>query len=493
MSLFNNQFTSPLLRMTRLGWGLIQVKKPVRKVGPMSLAPLGIYKGIEQGKPFDVHVDRSEEASLIDRDQDQVLSDQEIIDYLTERDDIPHPDEGAKCDVDKVVRDFKHHLRKEPLPQASGYHTYAELGRDLSDLEARYPNLAQKVSLGQTPEGREIWALKISKGVRCEDTSQRTGVVLTGCHHAREWMSMEAPLFVAHQLLEGYASDPEMRRRVDNAEIWVVPLVNPDGYEYSRTDDNWWRKNRREVTDTGCGPISGRKPIGVDLNRNYDDGIPEHAHLYRPPHDKPCRTDDDGRATSDNPRSDTYRGPRGASEIETQHMLNLELGHKNIKGILDHHGYGEMILYPWGGTRQPVENVEDYRDVGRKMNQAMGNDFRLMQSIELYPTSGGSHDIHHANGIMSFTLEIGRSFQPDVEDIDPIRRQVSGANMTFIDEILARNPPPPPPAPPEPPAPEPPAPEPPAPPAPEPPTPPAPEPPAPEPPQDSCWLSRFFR
>ena len=405
----------------------------------MSLAPLGTnYRAIEQGKSFAVHADRSEEASLIDKDQDQVLSDAEIIDYLTERDDIPSPEEGAKCNVEKVVRDFKHHLRNEPLPQAAAYHSYSELTKDLDALEAKFPNLAQKVSLGQTPEGREIWALKISKDVRCTDTSERTGIVLPGCHHAREWMSMEAPLYVAHQLLEGYGSDPAMKSRVDNAELWVVPLVNPDGYEYSRTSDNWWRKNRREVKETGCPNMRGS--VGVDLNRNYDDGIPEHAHLYRPPNDKPCRTDDDGRATSDNPRSDTYRGPRGGSEIEVQHMLNLELKHKNIKGIIDHHGYGEMILYPWGGTRKEVDNVADYRDVGRKMNAEMGNSFRLMQSIELYPTSGGSHDIHHANGIMSFTLEIGQSFQPDPDEIDPIRRTVSKANMKFIDEILARNP-----------------------------------------------------
>ncbi|MEW6280228.1 MAG: M14 family metallopeptidase [Candidatus Eremiobacterota bacterium] len=406
----------------------------------MSVAPLGgLYKGIEGGQFFDVHRDRTEEAFRIDRDRNQVLSDQEITDYLVERDDLPHPDEGANVDLDKVMRDFKRHLRKDPLPQASAYHTYEQVGADLAALEQKYPHLAQRVSLGRSAEGREIWALKISQGARCEDTSGKPGIVLTGCHHAREWMSMEVPLYVAHQLLDNYATDPEMRRRVDNAELWIVPLVNPDGYEYSRTEDNWWRKNRRVITDTGCGPINGNPPVGTDPNRNYDDGRPEHAHLYRPPNDKPCNTRDDGRATSDNPRADTYRGPRGASEPEVQAMLELELKRGNIKGIIDHHGYGEMILYPWGGSRDPVENVDDYKAVGRKMNEAMNNRFRLMQSIQLYPTSGGSHDIHQANGIMSITLEIGRSFQPDPQDIDPINRQVGAANMVFIDEILKKH------------------------------------------------------
>lgn len=395
-----------------------------------------------------VHPTRNGEAQQIDRDQNKVLDDTEIKDFLAARHDLEDP-RHADVDVDKVVRDFKFHLRKEIPPQAAGYHTYEQIGQELEDLANRFPYHAERVSLGKTPEGREIWALHITSGVRCGDTTHKTGFVFTGAHHAREWMSMEAPLFLAKELCEGYASDPEMRRRVEAADIWVVPCSNPDGYEYSRTEDSWWRKNRNPITDTGCPTRPPNGAIGVDPNRNYDDGKPEHAHLYRPPGDLPCRTDDDfGRATSDDPHDDTYRGPRGASEPEVKALLQLELGRGNIKGIIDHHGYGQMILYPWGNTRQPVENVAEYRRIGNLMNEAAGRSFRVMQSTDLYPTSGGSHDIHHANGIMSMTLEIGRSFQPDPDQIDPIRRSVAKANLVFMDEVLKANTPPP--APPKP-------------------------------------------
>jgi hypothetical protein len=76
---------------------------------------------------------------------------------------------------------------------------------------------------------------------------------------------------------------------------------------------------------------------------------------------------------------------------------------------------------------------------------ANGGAFRLMQSTELYPTSGTSNDFQHVNGIMAYTLEIGRSFQPKQSLIDPIRKQVAAANLQFIDEIIAKNPAPPPP------------------------------------------------
>lgn len=390
-----------------------------------------------------VHPTRNGEASQIDRDQNQILDDAEIKDYLTARHDLEDP-AHANVDAEKVIRDFKFHLRKEQPPQQAAYHTYEQIGQELEDLARRFPYHAERVSIGKTPEGREIWAMHITSGVRCGDTTKKTGVVFTGAHHAREWMSMEAPLFLAKELAEGYASDPEMRRRVDTADIWIIPCANPDGYEYSRTEDSWWRKNRNPITDTGC---SGRPPngaVGVDMNRNYDDGTPEHAHIYRPAGDLPCRTDDDfGRATSDDPHDDTYRGPRGASESEVRALQDLELKRGNIKGIIDHHGYGQMILYPWGNTRQPVENVAEYRRIGNLMNAAAGNNFRVMQSIELYPTSGGSHDVHHANGIMSMTLEIGRSFQPDPDEIDPIRRYVAKADLVFLDEVVKKNTPPP--------------------------------------------------
>lgn len=400
------------------------------------------YTFNSQGKLANVHPERAEEAAAADLNQDFHLSDDEVMDYLQKTDALEDPTDHS-VDQQAVVEEYHHHLRKEIPAVAAAYHSYEQVGAELDRLQEAYPDKATKVSLGRTPEGREIWALKIGTG----DTSAKPGIVITGCHHAREWMSMEAPLYLAGKLLDDYATDPAAQKRVDSAQIIVVPLVNPDGYEYSRTTDNWWRKNRRPITETGCSNISGA--TGVDLNRNYWDGKPEHFTMWRPDGDKPCDTSDDfGWATSDNPRSDTYRGPSAASEPEVQALVQLELGQPNIKGVIDHHGYGEMILYPWGNTTQPVDNVAEYRETGAKMNQAMaenGGAFRLMQSTELYPTSGTSNDIQHVNGIMAYTLEIGRSFQPKQSLIDPIRKQVAAANLKFIDEIIAKNPAPPPP------------------------------------------------
>lgn len=403
----------------------------------MTSIPRSSYSFTEQGKIHNVHPERLSEAASIDANQDGALQDDEIAAYL-ERTDSMHDHEGHTIDKERVLCEFKFHLRKEVNPEVAGYPSYEEVAADLSRLERTYPNLAERVSLGKTHEGRDIWALKISKGARCEDTKSRTGIVLTGCHHAREWMSVQPPLKVAHELLEGYATNPDMKRRVDNAEIWVVPLVNPDGYEYSRSEDNWWRKNRQPVGQDACGEATDA--IGTDLNRNYASPDPQHAALYRPEGDTPCSTSDDfGWATSDYPHSDTFRGKSPASEPEVQALLNLELNRGNIKGVIDHHGYGEMVLYPWGHTDQPAPGQERLVEVGNRMNRAIGENepFRVMQSSDLYPTSGTSDDILYAHGIFNYTLEIGRSFQPPVSQIGPISESVARANMVFIDEVMA--------------------------------------------------------
>lgn len=406
----------------------------------MALSAASSYTLQSGDQSFHVHQKRAAEARAIDSNKDGKLDDKEILAHLERNDDFCGHVPGEDHDHGRILGDYKNHLQGFKPEGMASYRSYEQLSAAMDEMVDKYPDKAQKVSLGKTHEGRDIWALKVSSNVTDAATKDKTAVVVTGVHHAREWATSEVPLAIAEDTLSNYSTDPSAKNRVDNGELWFVPLVNPDGYEYSRNEDSWWRKNRNPQTKTPCGdPIRG-DVRGVDLNRNYADGNPAHAHIYRPKNDNPCSTRDDGRATSDNPTSDTYRGPSGASEIEVQSMLNLQLGRGNVKGVLDFHSYGGMILYPWGGTRGQVDNVDTYRAVGNKMNDAIGDKkYRLMQSVELYPTSGGSHDIHHANGIFSMTMEIGNSFHPRESELPGIISSNTRAGKVFIDEVLAMN------------------------------------------------------
>lgn len=391
---------------------------------------------------------RQREAAFIDKDHDGILAEGEILDYLAATDSY----EAGKGDKAKLLQEFGEHLAMTPSNERGGYHSYQQLSDELAQLAQDHPHLAQRVSLGKTAEGRDIWALKISQDVDTADTSQRTGVVITGGTHAREWIAPQIPLALAHEMLE-HSDDPAMQKRLNQGETWLVPLVNPDGYEYSLSEDGWWRKNRQ--------PLEGGA-IGVDPDRNYWDGRPEHFELWRPAGDTQGSVSNDFPLTSDDPQSECYRGPSGASEAEVKAVLNLELGHQNIRGVIDHHSYGDLILYPWGHTSDPVPDKTMYQEIGQRINAAMGGDFTVEQSASLYPDSGESDDCQYVNGLVPFILETGSSFHPNPGTIGPTCEKLNRGNLAFIDEIIDRaaagtlperqpwpgfNPPPPPPPP----------------------------------------------
>lgn len=372
----------------------------------------------------------------IDGKKDHVLDNDEITLYMRQKNYMPDP-KLRSSDIPQILKDFKTFLRGEPLPQSPSYHTYESAVQELQDLAKQHPDLAQFIVLGKSAEGRDLVALKISSDAK-SDTSRKKGVVITGLTHAREWATMESAMKVAKDLVNGYGKDEKVKQKLDKLEIWVVPFVNPDGYVFSRNEIGWWRKNMRPITNTGCpkhpDSVDAKSwHIGVDLNRNYYDGNPDHFEIYRPKGDTPCNIQDDFSATSDYPGEETYRGPSGGSEPETKILMDLELKKPNIIGVIDLHSYGEMLLYPWGHTHDKVPNVEAYKEIGKRINNAMENRYKLMQSADLYPASGISEDIHQANGKISFTFEIGQSFFPTEKELPELTKLVSKGCAAFLD------------------------------------------------------------
>lgn len=181
------------------------------------------------------------------------------------------------------------------LGSMGGFYTYAEVLDQLDEMKALYPSLiTDRFSIGTTIEGRTIWAVKISDNPTVDESNAEAPVYFDALHHAREPASMATVINYMFHLLENYGSDPGINYIVNNREIFIVPVVNPDGYEYNRaTNPNgggMWRKNRRINAGSSCR--------GVDINRNYD-------------------TDWAG-ASSSNTCSDSYHGTAPFSEPEAQ-------------------------------------------------------------------------------------------------------------------------------------------------------------------------------
>jgi carboxypeptidase T len=101
----------------------------------------------------------------------------------------------------------------------TGYHSAESLEADLRRLAEDNPEVAQLHEIGRSVENRPIWALRLG-----ERRGSSRKVAFFGCHHAREWISVEVAYLLAEDLLAGAATDPA-REWLQEGEIWVAPMV----------------------------------------------------------------------------------------------------------------------------------------------------------------------------------------------------------------------------------------------------------------------------
>ena len=182
-----------------------------------------------------------------------------------------------------------------------GFYTLHEVIAELDSMKLLYPNLiTSKVSIGNSIETRPMYMVKISDNPDINENEPE--VLYTALHHAREPESMMQMIYFMYYLLENYYTDPSVQYLVNNRELFFIPVVNPDGYEYNRTTNpsggGMWRKNRRNNGGS----------YGVDLNRNYG----PYAYWNAP-----------NGGSSTTPSSDTYRGTAPFSEPETNNIKNF--------------------------------------------------------------------------------------------------------------------------------------------------------------------------
>lgn len=336
---------------------------------------------------------------------------------------------AAEAQIDRLARmgygveqmqDVETHLRAFATAEAvSGYHSAASLEQELRQLADARPDIAELREIGRSVEGRAIQVLRI--GDRRGGTTPK--LLFMGCHHAREWIAVEVPFLLAKELVER-ADDPQVAGWLARGEIWVAPMVNPDGHEHSRVEQRLWRKNRRWNHDGS---------IGVDPNRNYGYmwgtlNVPTSSHV---------------------PSDETYVGPRAFSEPETQAVRDL-VASEHFAGVITYHSYSQLILYPWGYTERPVPDERDLElmvDLATAMQSLIrgvhGVVYTPQQSSELYPTAGDTTDwTYGIYGIPSFTIELRpRTFEEGgfilpASQIQPTWEDNRPAAFRFIEQFV---------------------------------------------------------
>jgi carboxypeptidase T len=301
----------------------------------------------------------------------------------------------------------------------AGYHSVESLHQELQQLAEARPDIAELKEIGRSIEGRPIHVLRIGER-RGEPTPK---LLFMGCHHAREWISVEVAFQLAKDLVSRADEDP-VAGWLASSEIWVAPMVNPDGHEYSRTEDRLWRKNRRVNPDGS---------IGVDPNRNYGYmwgilNIPTSSHV---------------------PSDETYVGPRAFSEPETRAVRDLTAT-EHFAGVITYHSYSQLILYPWGYTDKPIPDARDRElmiglaaEMQRLIGDVHGVVYTPQQASELYPTAGDTTDwTYGIYGIPSFTIELRPAsheqggFILPASQIAPTWEENRPAAFHFIEQLI---------------------------------------------------------
>ena len=209
-----------------------------------------------------------------------------------------------------------------------------------------------------------------------------------------------------------YGSDDEITSLVNNAEFIFIPIVNPDGYEYTWKTDRMWRKNRR----------SNGSSYGVDLNRNFD-------------------AQWGGVGSSPTPSSDTYRGPSAESEPETKAIADYYTSLTTIVGAIDMHSYSQYVLRPYTHVNTAPKDESLMKQVTDEMvtiiKSVHGETYVAGRWYStLYASSGVAQDYFYSKGAYGITIELrpktsipGFILPPD--EIIPTGEEITPAVVHF--------------------------------------------------------------
>lgn len=344
-----------------------------------------------------------------------------------------------EAQVNRTNQEYAARTGRSALPSGrDSYRTLAGYNSEMASLASRRPGLVKRFALPyRSLENRTVYGVEIGRRVRTAQDGRPVFVML-GLHHAREWPSGELSMEFAHELVKGYGKKARITRLLDKARVIVVPVVNVDGFDRSRTDgalidlgsalnpldpllgtlltpgNAYKRKN--------CRLVDGQRPpagacalaaspggfgLGVDPNRNYGGYW-------------------GGPGASDQPMMQDYRGAGAFSEPETQNIRRLVSG-RQVTTLITNHTFSNLVLRPngvhpatVGPGGKPVGNAYDeaaLKRLGDRM--AAQNGYKSQHGWQLYDTTGTTEDwSYNATGGYGYTFEIGaHEFHPPYPEV----------------------------------------------------------------------------
>lgn len=276
-------------------------------------------------------------------------------------------------DAKLLQADLAEEARAAIREARGAYHDFPAVEAHLKKIVAQYPNMASLTTYGKSKEGRPLYALRIAAN------PNQPQIMLTSATHGNEIITVEVLFGVVDSLLAGYATSPRAKKILDSRELYIVPVVNPDGYV---------RQNRYAN--------------GVDPNRDY------------PYPDKPNRTPNECIA--------------GIMSFFHSH---------NIRGSIDFHSYGGLLMFPWAYTTDSPESQDNqaFASLTKYMSQANGYQAGQISKI-LYAAPGSSADYYYwKNRTMALGIEVGKSHAPSASQIPQTVQANLESTLRFLETV----------------------------------------------------------
>lgn len=277
---------------------------------------------------------------------------------------LPHPNEG----VNPVMKDYD---QIKATNAWDAYPTYTAYVTMMYAFETNYPGLCDVFSIGTTVNGRQLLVAKISDNVATDEAEPE--FFYTSTMHGNETTGYVLMLRLIDSLLTAYTSSPRIANLVNNIEIYINPLANPDG-----------------TYKTGNNSVSGAvryNANNVDLNRNFPDVV---------------------------------TGPFANTQPETYAFMNFAEG-RNFVLSCNLHGGTEVCNYPWDHKYNLCADdswwqyvCHEYADTCQlyaPSNYMNGYDDGITNGADWYIIDGGRQDyMNFFHQCREFTLEISDAY-----------------------------------------------------------------------------------
>ena len=338
--------------------------------------------------------------------------------------------------------------------QPDHYYLHDEMTRWLVELTDAHPAFAALESIGQSPEGRDIWLVTLTD-LTTGAPEDKPAYWIDANTHASEVTGNAAALYTINWVLHNL-EDPAVAQLLETRTLYVLPRLNPDGAEYCLTHQHYVRSARRLYPDPEPSPglleqdIDGdgfvlqmrvEAPDGAWRRCDRDarlmvarmpwDGEGPFYHLYAEglfedetladPRMPVMSRDPHGLDFNRNypwqwkPEHDQIgAGPYPLSEPETRAVVDFLLGHQNICGIMSYHTYTGVLLRPYGDrpdTEMPPFDLQTFELIGKRCEELTGYPcVSVFHDFAYDPTKaiGGVFDdwAYEQFGVHAYTMEL---------------------------------------------------------------------------------------